>query len=282
MISLPYFDLLLEGRRRGYPAARVFQRFVHWGYWEDPAHADGGAEDFMAAMERLDREVLCAARLEDGQAVLDCGCGFGGTLASINEARRAMTLVGVNVDRRQIEAALSQASPKNGNRLSFLEADACELPFPDQSFDRVLAVECIFHFPSRARFLQEAARVLRPGGRLALSDFVPWKRGPSVLPGLRWLERRISKGYGTLGRGWDEGGYQDLARAAGLAVELDRDITRNTLPTYPILLDLIPRERGGGVMEWPTRLLSWLSRLGLLRYRVLAFVKGSGRTSDGL
>src|SRR5438034_5931485 len=45
------------------------------------------------------------------------------------------------------------------------EADACALPFPDASFDRVLAVECIFHFPSRLRFLKEAARVLKPGGR---------------------------------------------------------------------------------------------------------------------
>ena len=48
----------------------------------------------------------------------------------------------------------------------------------DAAFDRVLAVECIFHFPSRLQFLKEACRVLRPGGLLALSViisfFVGW------------------------------------------------------------------------------------------------------------
>jgi len=56
---------------------------------------------------------------------------------------------------------------------SVADSDACAMPRPDRAFDAVLAVACSFHFPSRDAFLLECARLLRPGGRLALSDFVP-------------------------------------------------------------------------------------------------------------
>lgn len=67
-----------------------------------------------------------------------------------------------------------------------------------------------------------------------------------------------------------------MAREAGLEVVLDRDITRQTLPTYRVILDLLRRDAMGGPngkMLWPTRLLEWVSRSGLVRYRVLGFRK---------
>lgn len=160
VIDLPYFDLLLEHRAE--PAARVFERYVHWGYWANPASATRDLGEFAAAMERLNTEIVDAARPADGQAVLDAGCGFGGTLASLQRRFKSTDLTGVNIDPRQLKLARLQVP---GPR--FIEGDACALPLPDASFDRVLAVECIFHFPSRAKFLREAARVLKPGGLLA-------------------------------------------------------------------------------------------------------------------
>lgn len=274
MKTLPYFDAILEGRRRGDPAALAFDRYVHWGFWDDPARADPGGADLAAAMARLDSEVLAAADIRDGQAVLDAGCGFGGTLSGLDALRRGMTLVGLNLDPRQLAVARQRLRPAASNSLTWLRADACELPFADASFDRVVAVECVFHFPSRARFLKEAARVLKPGGRLSLSDFVP----VSLAGRGTWLARRleaiVERGYGP-SRGWDEGTYADMARAAGLAVVADRDVTAHTLPTYPNLRRLL---KAGGreaaeLLLWPTRVLEWLSRLGLLRYRIVAFGK---------
>jgi SAM-dependent methyltransferase len=268
--DLPYFDLLLEGRRAGDPAAAVFSRYVHWGYWPRGARAAGPTADFLAAMDRLNDEVVAGARVQDGMTVLDAGCGFGGTLAGLSGKLPSARLVGVNFDRRQLEAALP-------SRARFLHADACALPLADESLDAALAVECIFHFPSRLRFLQEAARCLKPGARLSLSDFVPAGSlsGRKTMIG-RWLEDRIAVGYGRAGAGWDDGGYAEMAEKAGLVVEQDRDVTRETLPTYPFLIRLIKDSGFGGgetKMLWPTRLIYWLSWIGALRYRIVSFRK---------
>lgn len=269
VIDLPYFDLLLENREEA--AAKVFSRYVHWGYWEDPSSATLDLEEFAAAMDRLNDEVLAGGDLADGQAILDAGCGFGGTLGSLKARYPKARLTGVNIDSRQLTLA-RLAVPG----VEFVEGDACALPFPDGSFDRALAVECIFHFPSRAAFLKEAARVLKPGGLLSLSDFVPASTSGHGGPVGRFLEGQISKGYGKCGDGWKDGGYAEMAAAAGLEIVLDRDITAETLPTYPILLGLIKSrslEGPEGRMLWPTRLLMWLSNLRLVRYRIVAFRK---------
>ena len=269
MIDLPYFDLLLANREEA--AAKVFERYVHWGYWEDPSRATRDLAEFAAAMDRLNDEVLAGAELADGQSVLDAGCGFGGTLASLGSRYKGMKRTGVNIDARQLAYARLTAPG-----VEFVEADACALPFPGASFDRALAVECIFHFPSRARFLSEAARVLKPGGLLSLSDFVPVSTRGHGGPLGRWLESRIAEGYGHCGDGWRDGGYAEMAAAAGLEIVLDRDVTAQTLPTYPILLDLIRSrslEGPEGRMLRPTQLLMWLSNLRIVRYRIVAFRK---------
>lgn len=266
MIDLPYFDLLLEGRHRGDAASKIFDRYVHWGYWDRPGHATRDLAEFVAAMDRLNSEVIAVADLQDRQSVLDAGCGFGGTLAAIQARKRGMSLTGLNIDARQLEIAREQVPG-----VCFIEGDACSLPFEAESFDRVLAVECVFHFPSRVQFLKESARVLKPGGRIALSDFVPWRISPSINRIGTVIERQICKGYGELGKGWCEGDYHTMARNAGLRLIVDRDITAQTLPTYPILQNLFGAL--GQRMVWPTRWLKWISNLRLLRYRILGFVK---------
>src|SRR5262245_24213224 len=181
-IELPYFDILLEELSQNKrDITEAFGRHVHWGYWDAPRDANGSMADFAAAAEKLSERVCDAAAVADGQRILDVGCGFGGTVQHLNQRLRQVRLSGLNIDERQLARARQHVIARPGNEVDFHEGDACAMPFPDASFDVVLAVECIFHFGSRARFFEEARRVLAPGGRLALCDFVPTRAGVPLL-----------------------------------------------------------------------------------------------------
>ncbi|MBU9764039.1 methyltransferase domain-containing protein [Mycobacterium sp. TNTM28] len=275
MAELPYFDLLIHERQDGGAAGALWENQVHWGYWENPRTAEGTQVDYVAAMEQMNRELLKAAKVGDGQKLLDAGCGFGGTIQQINAEHSGMDLTGLNIDARQLAAAEAQTEGANGNTIGWVEADACRLPFEDNTFDRVLAVECIFHFPSREKFLSEAARVLKPGGYLAVSDFVPTMSFFGKTPFWMVIRTRIAKSYGTLGN-LPLRSYRSMGRRAGLQLEENRNIRKNTMPTYPFLLkffreELPPDSRKTMVVG--TRWMKWLSKLGFAQYRVYTFRK---------
>jgi len=100
-IGLPYFDYLLEALATGDESvAKSFGRHVHWGYWQDPAKADLSVADFAEAAENLTAQVCLAATIDNNLSVLDVGCGFGGTVAYLNENYTGMALTGLNLDER--------------------------------------------------------------------------------------------------------------------------------------------------------------------------------------
>ena len=275
MLELPYFDLLMDERQDGGEIGRLWEHQVHYGYWEDPKAAEGTRADYLAAMEQMNGVLLESGKVADGQRLLDVGCGFGGTIQQINAGHCDMHLTGLNIDPRQLAAAEAQTKAANGNHIAWVEADACQLPFEDNSFDRVLAVECIFHFPSRERFLAEAARVLKPGGYLAVSDFVPMMAFFGKTPIWMAVRPRIAKSYGRLGN-VPLRSYKAMGKRAGLQLGANRNIRKNTLPTYPFLIKFF-REQGSADAQKTlivgTRWIKWLSKMGLLQYRIYTFHK---------
>jgi ubiquinone/menaquinone biosynthesis C-methylase UbiE len=271
---IPYFDNLPEKFDAGdLDAIAAFGRHIHWGYWEVPTKADGSIADFGAAAESLSQRMINLAQIEPGMSILDAGCGFGGTIAIVNDRCSNLDLVGVNIDSQQVSRAREEVKGRDNNRIQFICADACQLPLADNSCDRILAVECIFGFPSREKFFQQAHRVLKPGGKMVICDFLPVETIGSLWRwSEKWLKPLVGRTYGGFSINFlTLSEYQKLAQATGFKVGVIDDITRNTLPTYPVVNRLM-MATGDSDTYWSTKGLEIVSNLGLLRYVILEFI----------
>jgi MPBQ/MSBQ methyltransferase len=276
----PYFDFLIERFHHG-----VASRFVHVGHWDHPpppvVEGAPNVEDIEPAVERLTQVLVDMADVRDGQHVLDVGCGFGGTLQHVNQRCADMALVGVNVDPRQL-AICRQLAPLHHNDLRWVGADACQLPFRDRSFDRILCIEAMFHFSSRRAFFREVARVLRPGGAFVASDIVLTESATRVAVPRFCLEAPLRDGYGPWPDFWGEDAdHRELGRAAGLRCTSLLDATPQTRPTHRFLVPADAEVRGdpGDPLIRAAMMLKWLHEQDHLQYLYMRFDKPT--SSDG-
>lgn len=122
---------------------------------------------------RFREHMLRLAKLRPGEAMLDVACGTG-TLAIA--AKRLVgsdgSVTGVDASAEMIERARAKAK-RSGLDLTFVNGTAQKLPFKDARFDIVIGTLMLHHLskPVRSAFVREAARVLKPAGRLLLIDF---------------------------------------------------------------------------------------------------------------
>jgi SAM-dependent methyltransferase len=119
----------------------------------------------LVSMEQLGRtcdRYHWAAELVRGTDVLEIACGAGQGLGILHATARSLSAGDISPE--VLAAARAVAAPDV--RLEVFGAES--LPFPDTSFDHVLLFEALYYVTDKARFVREAKRVLRPGGRLLI------------------------------------------------------------------------------------------------------------------
>ncbi|MFE1772316.1 class I SAM-dependent methyltransferase [Streptomyces sp. NPDC059008] len=153
---------------------------------------------------------VAALGLQEGDRVLDAGCGTGRALPALREAVGPRgAVLGADLTPEMLRAAVRAGRDRHA---ALLLADAARLPLPAACLDAVFAAGLISHLPDSAGGLGELARVVRPGGRLAL--FHPIGRAALAARKGRPLtpdDLRAEPNLGPLlaGVGWDLTRYED-------------------------------------------------------------------------
>ena len=132
--------------------------FWNYGYWE-PA-----TRTLSEACQNLMERLLAFIPKKEG-TILDVACGKGATTRHLLNYYRPEDVVGINISKKQLETCKI-----NAPGCKFLLMDATELAFKDNCFDNIICVEAALHFNTREEFLRQALRILKPRGRLVLSD----------------------------------------------------------------------------------------------------------------
>lgn len=173
----------------------------------------GAVESFAGVGYALD-----LAGLDVGEAVLDLGSGSGmDAFVAALAVGPAGRVVGIDMTAEQLEKAEALRASGGFAHVVFEEGRIEALPFDDATFDAVISNGVINLTPDKDRVLAEAARVLRPGGRLAIADIVTEAPLADAIVG------DVDLWASCIGGAPQLDAYREAMAGAGLTVEVVRD-----------------------------------------------------------
>jgi arsenite methyltransferase len=162
--------------------------------------------------EDATRRALELIKLTGGDQLLDVACGSGAS-ALLAAREFGASVTGIDYGEEAVLGATAAAHAESlDDRVRFARGDAEDLALPDVSFDAVLCECSLCTFPDKERAVAELARVLAPGGRVAISDVVvdPDRLPDELLGPLATVA--------CVGSALSRTGYEDLLAGAGLRV----------------------------------------------------------------
>lgn len=137
---------------------------IHYGYWDDKV------KSFPQSLLRMNEVMREAAGIKSTDRVLDAGCGVGGSSIFL-ASNLGCKVTGITLSEKQVQKASENAGKRGVGQLAeFIVMDYCKTSFPDGSFDVLWGCESICYAEDKEKFVKEAWRLLKPGGRLVLAD----------------------------------------------------------------------------------------------------------------
>jgi SAM-dependent methyltransferase len=189
------------------------------------------------------QDLVAVSHIQAGQRVLDVGCGTGVVTRAIARLMNPSgEVVGLDVNDAMLQMARQFADQEGLSVMTWQQGHAAAMPFPDASYDVVVCQQGLQYFPDHAAALREMARVLVPGGRLALSVWRALERHPFFVALVNALESHLGVGSTTSLRAaftlTDREQLRSLAETSGfrhVKVRLDVKMSR-----YPSLEEFVP------------------------------------------
>jgi SAM-dependent methyltransferase len=164
------FEAVIENlKRKGIDLATVRAQDL---YAYDQAHAGG-----IAATAKLAQR----AAINPGATVIDVGCGIGGTARYLH-AEFSCRVLGIDLTPARLRAGMELNRLVGFQGIDLLAAQADALPFPASFADMVLTQHLTMNLPDHRSFVRECARVLKPGGRLAVHEWFLARSGSASSP----------------------------------------------------------------------------------------------------
>jgi len=199
---------------------------LHHGYWIR------GDESKEAAQLQLTEHLATLANVGEGAAVLDVGCGFGGSTLYLARKYKARA-TGITISPVQIEMA-TNAAKAAGLEARFLLMDAEKLDF-SEPFDLLWSIESISHYYDREKFFANAVPFLKAGGVFAFTD---WFKRPGLTP----TQRRkfidpIERGMFVELETMDD--YAAYLVANGMEILHRQELTKQCAKTWDLGLGII-------------------------------------------
>jgi tocopherol O-methyltransferase len=226
---------------------------LHHGYWIR------GDESKEKAQLQLIEHLAQLANVKPSSDILDIGCGFGASSLYLAKHYNA-TVTGITISSVQVEMAI-QAAAREQLDAKFLLMDAEAMNFQKQ-FDVLWSVESISHYQNRQAFFASAAKLLKPGGSLAITDW--FKKENLTREETRKFIDPIEKGMFVELQVMDD--YEQFLISNGLQILRREVLNKNCAKTWDLCLDIIKNKSFWALAaKYGTHFVSYLKAFEAMR-----------------